>query len=279
MLNYKVFKGEIMNHKALIRRVLELWLTFWLFDTIVHGIGQLLASLGYGDPESNTLTILLYTPLLIMLAMLIRMRIVTKRLRAKAEDEFREKVERQLSLFKDEEIPDRMTVNAAFDQIIATDGADEEAIATALKFCSRIRPHEGHWQTPLPPRKGIGGGFRGYTREAGDIEIRYDQRDSEDLALTNKTRVGQYKVWREISAVFFQYFWQAELGTAKNQVDAFQGHVLLFHPDTFASRGFGRFELREMPLTVSNGKAYLVVAKMVTGEKKDEEIPVSVFIA
>src|SRR5205823_3684404 len=89
-----------------------------------------------------------------------RFRSHMKRLHSRQRETELKIFEQQRTLFKDEEIPDRVAVNAALERIVASEGQDTDAITKVLKFASRVQSNAGQWYERIN-RQSSGDSFRG----------------------------------------------------------------------------------------------------------------------
>lgn len=224
-------------------------------------VGHWMAQMGYGDTADNSLIILIVLCVLFLGRYAGIIHRHSRKTRESIEQLYSALVEIQLAHFPENEVPDRMTVNAAMDRLIQTNGEDQDAIHQVLAFASKIRPTGGNWQimkTDNKPEKGI----KGLTWEMGEVEIPSEERLKTEVHDFEKVRVGQYKMWREVYAVFFQHFWARDPGTSLDLYDAYRGYSILFQPTNFQAVGFGE-------LKVKNG--YLVI-NLISGQYKGETV-------
>jgi hypothetical protein len=145
----------------------------------------------------------------------------------------------QQKLFSDNQIPDRIAVNAALEQILATQGEDTASLETVIRFASRMEITNGFRPVNKPRPKGKTF-FSGFTAEMGMVNLQTEDKPAEACALNeNKTRVGGFKLWRTIDAIFFQNYWRSDFSTESAWTDPFEGWAICFDKDILAPRFFG----------------------------------------
>jgi len=257
-----------------MKNVLRIWrkarplLAGLLVGGMSSFVGNWLASRGIGLYVFNGMIIIF----IYLTVDLWRMKKNRKKAQAQRDQAAQVIINHQMALFQDEELPDRMAVNAALDQILISNGEDFEAMQTVMRYSSKIKPVL-EWSERIK-RKPPGKGIRGLTPEFGLVEIKKDEEEEQHTSNFEKTRIGQYKIWRDLSMLYFQHYWVSDLNTATNPLDACNSNIILFNETTLEPEGFGQMEFEEIKIPVPFApKLVLLLVNIISGAEKGKRKP------
>jgi hypothetical protein len=184
---------------------------------------------------------------------------------------------RQTVFFSDDQIPSRLEVSSALEKIIQTNGADFESLEIVIRYASRMEMTDG--LSPIDDiSHGVKTAFSGFTPEFGTVKIEKETKQPEPCqANANKTRIGGFKLWRTLGAVFFQEWWRSDFATANSWRDPYVGWTIAFDSNTLSFRFFGEMVFIQPLDTTTHRVEILYGVIIVSGQEVGKFLPMGKF--
>src|SRR5580658_2969505 len=101
-----------------------------------------------------------------------------------------------------------LEVNSAIEQVIASNGNDQEAAAVIIQYAKTLPDTRVLQETRTGWRKKKGGNLSGFTNEMGNVTLKEDEKSDKEKEWFDgqKARVGHYRMWRAFNVIFFHHY-------------------------------------------------------------------------
>jgi len=112
-------------------------------------------------------------------------------------------------------MPNIFEVNAAIEEVIASNGNNQAAAAIVIQYAQSLPETTVMKEKRTNWGKKKGGILRGFTNEAGNVTLKDEdgQEKKKEWLADGKARVGHFRLWRALDQVFFHHYWASDLTT------------------------------------------------------------------